>query len=218
MVAGGGSGYSIQAVTRILPLTCLLLCVSCEVGRLYSTIGEPLTLVDSGPGMDAGPGPDAGPPPPGMDAGPPPGMDAGPPPGMDAGPPAPPGCESATEGEERAITNVERTGAGLGPLACDAQMVLAARIHAQDMCDNGYFSHSSQDGRSFGDRMRAQGVMFGAGGENIAQGQRTPQAVHTAWMNSSGHRANIMNSRYNRIGVGHSDCGGRNYWVQVFAD
>lgn len=202
-------------VTRQLSLACLLLCVACEEGRLYSVIGEPLELVDAGAGMDAGP------PPPGMDAGPPPpGVDAGPPPGMDAGPSTPvdPGCESATEGEERAITNVERTGAGLVALTCDAQMVLAARLHAQDMCTNGYFSHSSQDGRSFGDRMRAQGVTFGAGGENIAQGQRTPQAVHTAWMNSPGHRRNIMNDRYGRIGVGHDECGGRNYWVQVFAD
>ncbi len=192
-----------------LSLSVLLILSACDSGMVWET-DDDLTLVDGGMGgMDAGPGRDAG-----MDSGP--AMDSGAPP-FDGGPPMP-DCESAIEAEERAITNAERTGAGLGPLECDPGMGRAARLHAQDMCANNYFSHTSQDGRRFSDRMTAEGVTFRAGGENIARGQQTPQSVHNAWMNSPGHRRNILNDAYGRIGVGYVECGGRPLWVQVFAD
>ena len=66
--------------------------------------------------------------------------------------------------------------------------------------------------------MRDEGVTFGAAGENIAAGQPTASSVHQAWMNSSGHRANILNGSFARIGVGHAACGGSPRWTQNFAD
>ncbi len=145
----------------------------------------------------------------GLDAG----FDAGPP---DSGPPPDPACESPTEAEVRRLTNEARGSAG--PLTCDPHLAAAARAHAQDMCDQGYFSHTSQDGRSFTDRLDDAGATYRTAGENIAWGQRGPAEVHTAWMNSTGHRRNIMNSAFGRIGVGHVECGGRPHWVQNFAD
>ncbi len=127
-------------------------------------------------------------------------------------------CGTTTEQEELALTNQARAAAGVGPLVCDEALTRAARLHSQDMCDHEYFSHTSLDGRSFVDRIHEQGVTFGWGGENIAYGYSTPSAVHNAWMNSSGHRANILNANFRRIGIGHSPCGGANYWTQDFTD
>ncbi len=131
---------------------------------------------------------------------------------------APSGCASAIEAEELELTNQARSERGLPPLECDEDMARAARLHSQDMCDQGYFSHTSRDGRSFTDRLDAQGVSYRTAGENIAWGQQTPEDVHRAWMGSSGHRANILGSQYGRIGIGHVDCGGSPYWTQSFAD
>ncbi|MFK7991674.1 MAG: CAP domain-containing protein [Sandaracinaceae bacterium] len=133
-------------------------------------------------------------------------------------PPAETGCESAIEAEERTLTNQARAENGLGALSCDVEMGRAARKHSQDMCDQGYFSHTGLDGRSPFDRMRDEGVSYGTAGENIAQGQTSPAQVHNSWMNSSGHRANILNGAFGRIGVGYVECAGRHYWTQVFAD
>ncbi|MGF1469110.1 MAG: CAP domain-containing protein [Sandaracinaceae bacterium] len=117
------------------------------------------------------------------------------------------------------LANEARTAAGSPPLTCDRNATAAARGHSQDMCDNRYFSHTSLDGRRFTDRMREAGVRFGAGGENIARGQRTAASVHDAWMNSSGHRRNILNAAYRRLGVGHVACPGYGpVWTQNFAD
>ena len=66
--------------------------------------------------------------------------------------------------------------------------------------------------------MRDAGVRYGTAGENIAWGQRTPDEVHDAWMNSSGHRANILGGDYNRIGIGYVECGGMPLWTQNFTD
>jgi len=132
--------------------------------------------------------------------------------------PPTPTCGNPTEQEQLEYTNGARADAGLGPLECDELMTTVARAHAQDMCDRDYFSHTSQDGRSPFDRMRDAGVSYRTAGENIAWGQQTPSAVHTSWMNSSGHRRNILGSGYGRIGIGYVECGGRPYWVQVFAD
>jgi uncharacterized protein YkwD len=133
-------------------------------------------------------------------------------------PPPPPGCGTTAEQQVLQLANEARASSGLGPLTCDPLMTTVARAHSQDMCDQGYFSHTSRDGRSPFDRMREAGVRFGAAGENIAQGQRSPSEVHTAWMNSPGHRMNILGGAYRRLGVGLSECGGRMYWTQVFAD
>lgn len=129
-----------------------------------------------------------------------------------------PGCGTAVEQAQLALTNAARAEDGDAPLRCDVLMTTVARAHSQDMCDRRYFSHTSLDGRSPFERMRAAGVMFSTAGENIAQGQRTAEAVHTSWMNSSGHRANILNGAYGRIGIGLSECDGRMYWTQVFAN
>ena len=127
-------------------------------------------------------------------------------------------CGSEIEAEVVDLANASRQEDGLDPLECDAEMTLAARLHSQDMCDKGYFSHQSPDGGTPWARMRAQGVRFGAAAENIARGQRTPASVHNSWMNSPGHRANILRRGLRRIGVGFVDCNGGRYWTQVFAD
>jgi uncharacterized protein YkwD len=128
-------------------------------------------------------------------------------------------CADPIEQEQLRITNAERVAAGLGALVCDPGLTRAARLHSQDMCDQMYFSHTSLDGRTMSDRINAQGVRWSRIGENIARGQPTPQAVHDAWMDSPGHRANIMNGAYGRIGIGHVACGSRGpYWTQNFAN
>ena len=144
------------------------------------------------------------------------GSDAGPPP-----PPPPPGtgdCGDPTEQEELRLTNEARTSMGLRALVCDERLARAARGHSQDMCDQGYFDHTSADGRSFTDRIEAQGATYSTAGENIAWGQTTAAEVHDGWMHSPGHRANILNGDYGRIGIGYVSCGGRPYWTQDFTD
>ncbi len=137
-------------------------------------------------------------------------------------PPAPPpvstACGDATETQELSLTNAARTSAGRAALKCDPLLAKVARAHSQDMCDRNYFSHTDLDGGSFATRIRDAGGSLRTGGENIAAGQRTPAAVHEAWMNSSGHRQNILNSGYGRIGIGYAACGGKPYWTQVFTD
>ncbi len=128
------------------------------------------------------------------------------------------GCGRSIEQQEFELTNQERMRGGLTAYTCDDGLTRAARAHAQDMCDRGYFSHSSQDGRQPEDRVRAAGVMFNQAGENIAWGQTTPAEVNQTWMNSFGHRAAIMSNGFRRIGVGYVACDGRPHWVQNFAD
>ena len=113
-----------------------------------------------------------------------------------------------------AATNAERRRAGCGALIATAQLTSAAQGHATDMARNNYFSHTSRDGRDFGDRLRAAGLSFRTGGENIARGQRTATEVVQAWMSSSGHRRNILNCAFTTIGVGYDSRG--NHWVQDF--
>ncbi|MFB9720804.1 CAP domain-containing protein [Planobispora longispora] len=123
------------------------------------------------------------------------------------------------ENEVVRLTNIERQKGGCSPLKHDPQLRKAAYGHSADMAENGYFSHTSKDGRSFMDRIRQAGFTGGSGwAENIAWGQRTPADVVNGWMNSSGHRKNIMNCKYNLIGVGAAkNSQGRIYWTQNFA-
>lgn len=112
-----------------------------------------------------------------------------------------------------ALTNQYRQQAGCRALIRNSYAEKAAQGHADWMNATGTFSHTGANGSSFVDRMKAAGYAS-PGGENIAYGQRDAQAVMTAWMNSPGHRANILNCKFTRIGVGVA--GTRNYWVQNF--
>ena len=115
------------------------------------------------------------------------------------------------------LVNAERAKAGCGALATSSALQAAAQGHSADMAANDYFSHTSQDGRSFSDRIRAAGYTGGAIAENIAAGQATASAVMTSWMNSSGHRANILNCAYRYLGVGYAKGGTYGtYWTQDF--
>jgi uncharacterized protein YkwD len=114
------------------------------------------------------------------------------------------------------LVNVERAKVGCPTVRWEARLATAARLHSQDMAAKSYFSHTSLDGRSPWDRIRAQGYTAGSA-ENIAAGQRTPAAVMTAWMNSSGHRANILNCTNRALGVGIGYGGPYGtYWTQDF--
>lgn len=112
------------------------------------------------------------------------------------------------------LVNAERAKQGLGALTFNAQLAEVAQAKAQDMHDKGYFSHTSPTYGSPFDMMKTFGITYRSAGENIAMGYTTPQAVMNAWMNSAGHRANIMNASYTQIGVGFVANG--NYWVQEF--
>nr|WP_225311728.1 CAP domain-containing protein [Microbispora cellulosiformans] len=121
---------------------------------------------------------------------------------------------TAVENEVVRLTNVERAKAGCGPLKHDARLRTAAYGHSADMSAQKYFDHTSKDGRSFADRIKAAGYSFRAAAENIAMGYPSAQAVVQGWMNSSGHRQNILNCTYTDIGVGYAASG--NYWTQDF--
>lgn len=112
------------------------------------------------------------------------------------------------------LVNRQRANYGLQPLTISADLCAKARIKSQDMASNRYFSHTSPTYGSPFDMMRSLGISYSAAGENIAMGYATPSAVVTAWMNSSGHRANILSARYTTIGVGYVASG--NYWTQWF--
>lgn len=114
------------------------------------------------------------------------------------------------------LTNLERSSAGLSELTFNPLLNQAAQAHADTMVTTGQFSHVINDlGPS--DRVTATGYRWRAVGENIALGYSTPLAVMTGWMNSSGHRANILSTNYTELGVGIAkNSSGRTYWVQVF--
>lgn len=123
-----------------------------------------------------------------------------------------------------AIVNSERVAAGCGPVTMNAQLNQAALGHSEDMALNDFFDHIGSNGSTPIERMEAAGYTnWLAAGENIAAGQTTPAAVMNSWMNSPGHRANILNCNFEDIGVGYyfleNDTGTQNwfhYWTQVF--
>ena len=118
------------------------------------------------------------------------------------------------ESEVVRLVNEIRVKNGLSELKEDWELSRVARYKSQDMKDNKYFSHTSPVYGSPFQMMKNFGISYRSAAENIAKGQRTPQAVVNAWMNSSGHRANILNSSYTHIGVGYVADG--NYWTQMF--
>ena len=112
------------------------------------------------------------------------------------------------------LVNEIRVQNGLKALTHDWELSRVARYKSQDMKDNKYFSHTSPVYGSPFQMMKSFVITYRSAGENIARGQATPQAVVNAWMNSSGHRANILNSSFTHIGVGYVS--GGNYWTQMF--
>ncbi len=112
------------------------------------------------------------------------------------------------------LVNSERAANGLAPLTLNEKLCGVARTKSQDMKNLGYFSHTSPTYGSPFDMMKSFGISYRTAGENIAMGQRTPQEVVNAWMNSAGHRANILNPSFTQIGVGYVADG--NYWTQMF--
>ncbi|HWU10731.1 MAG TPA: sigma-70 family RNA polymerase sigma factor, partial [Streptomyces sp.] len=123
---------------------------------------------------------------------------------------------SVTE-EVIALVNAERAEAGCGPVSGDSLLAKAASGHSADMVRRDYFSHTSPEGTDPGARITATGYRWSTYGENIAKGQRTAAAVMDSWMNSDGHRANILNCAFKEIGVGRKDSSGGPVWTQNFA-
>ncbi|WP_339324412.1 CAP domain-containing protein [Paenibacillus sp. FSL W8-0194] len=119
---------------------------------------------------------------------------------------------SAYNAEVVKLVNQERAKAGLKPLTENAKLSNMAMDKAKDMSNNNYFDHNSPTYGSPFDMMKKYGISFSYAGENIAKGQKTPADVMNAWMNSEGHRANILNSNYTTIGVAYYN----GYWVQEF--
>ncbi|AVD37494.1 CAP domain-containing protein [Clostridioides difficile] len=124
---------------------------------------------------------------------------------------------SAYQKEVVDLVNIERSKAGLNPLTLDSSISNVATKKSQDMIDNNYFSHNSPTYGSPFDMLKKFGISYKTAGENIAMGQKTPKEVVNAWMNSEGHRKNIMNPNFSKIGVGVAQkSGGSIYWTQIF--
>lgn len=120
----------------------------------------------------------------------------------------------AFEAEVVRLVNEIRQQNGLQPLTANWELSRVARYKSQDMVDNRYFSHTSPTYGTPFQMIQAFGLSYRTAGENIAYGYSTPQAVVNGWMNSSGHRANILNASYTQIGVGYVAQG--HYWTQMF--
>ncbi len=121
---------------------------------------------------------------------------------------------TAYESEVVRLVNEIRKENGLKPLTHDWQLSRVARYKSQDMKDLGYFSHNSPTYGSPFNMMKSFGINYRSAGENIAKGYQSPEAVVNAWMNSPGHRANILNPSFTHIGVGYVVSG--NHWTQLF--
>lgn len=112
-----------------------------------------------------------------------------------------------------ALVNQEREKAGLAPLSLNTTISSAAQVRAKEIVSQ--FSHTRPDGRDFSTALQEKGISYKGSGENIAKGQKTPEQVMQGWMNSSGHRANILGN-YTNIGVGYYEINGVTYWTQLF--
>lgn len=128
-----------------------------------------------------------------------------------------PSLDSNVQSFEREVirlVNEIRVKNGLNQLTEDWELSRVARYKSQDMKDNNYFSHTSPVYGNPFTMMKNFGIRYKTAAENIAKGQSTPQSVVNAWMNSSGHRANILNASFTKIGVGYVKSG--HYWTQMF--
>lgn len=129
------------------------------------------------------------------------------------------GTSTGTSSAAQAVlaeVNAARAQNGLSALTLDANMNRAAAVRAAELAQS--FSHTRPNGSRGLTALNEAGVSYRMAGENIASGQQSAQAVVSAWMNSSGHRANILSASFGRMGVGQATIGGRTYWVQLFAD
>jgi uncharacterized protein YkwD len=139
--------------------------------------------------------------------------------GSGGGTTTPPVTDTGFAGEVLRLANIERAKVDCKPLALNSKLNAAAQAHTTDMATNNFFSHDSQDGRSPFDRIKAAGYSFSAAAENIAAGGTTAAGAMDQWMNSAGHKANILNCTYTELGVGFAkgvkaDYAG--YWTQDF--
>ncbi|MCM3804738.1 CAP domain-containing protein [Streptomyces sp. DR7-3] len=144
---------------------------------------------------------------------------AGSPSATSAGSPSatPAGSPSAAATDQQEVVdlvNSERGKAGCEPLTVNEKLTKAAQDHSEDMAAHGDMSHTGSDGSSPGDRIERAGYSWRAYGENVAYGYDSPKSVMAGWMNSSGHKANILNCDFKEIGVGLAQPG--NYWTQDF--
>ncbi|MGE7673684.1 SafA/ExsA family spore coat assembly protein [Lysinibacillus sp. NPDC094403] len=122
--------------------------------------------------------------------------------------------QAGVEQEVVKLVNEERAKAGLPALKEDWELSRVAKYKSQDMHDKKYFDHTSPTYGTPFTMMKNFGISYKSAGENIAMGQRSAEEVVKAWMNSEGHRANILNKNYTYIGVGYVKDG--NYWTQMF--
>ena len=115
------------------------------------------------------------------------------------------------------LVNAERAKRGISALTLDSSLSSVATKKSQDMIDKNYFDHTSPTYGSPFDMMKQFGISYRSAGENIAKGQKTPQEVVAAWMNSEGHRKNILNPNFTNLGVGIAkDSNKTTYWTQMF--
>ncbi len=112
------------------------------------------------------------------------------------------------------LVNEQRGAAGLAPVTVSAALSAAADVRAQEIV--GTFSHYRPNGTYFNTVLDQRGIAYNGAGENIAYGYDTPERVMSEWMNSPGHRANILDSRFTKLGVGYYESGGVKYWTQLF--
>jgi uncharacterized protein YkwD len=133
-------------------------------------------------------------------------------------PSASPVGDATMEAAVVTLVNQERAKVGCQPLGVDDRLTAAARAHSADMAARNYFDHTTPEGVSFADRITRAGYRWSAAAENIAKGQRDAASVMDSWMNSPGHRTNILNCSYKQIGVGLAyDSGHTALWTQDFA-
>lgn len=110
------------------------------------------------------------------------------------------------------LVNKERAKNGLNALKLDSALSKVAEAHSKDMATRNFFSHTNPDGLNPFDRIKNAGISYKTAGENIAMGQKSAEQVVEAWMNSEGHRKNILNASFTKMGLGHVN----NYWTQLF--
>ncbi|WP_428964160.1 CAP domain-containing protein [Micromonospora fluostatini] len=115
------------------------------------------------------------------------------------------------------LVNTERAGAGCPAVRTEGRLTTAAQRHSQDQADHRNMSHTGSDGSTVGDRLDRAGYSWSTYGENVAINRASPEAVMEAWMNSPGHRANILNCAFTELGVGMVTRGDQTYWTQKFA-
>lgn len=125
--------------------------------------------------------------------------------------------DTSTEQEILKLVNAERSKVGAKPLTLNWELSRVAKFKSEDMRDNKYFSHTSPTYGSPFEMIKSFGISYSVAGENIAAGQKTGDEVMKAWMNSSGHKANILSTNYTQLGVGKATGGSYGtYWTQMF--